>query len=84
MGTVLADHTSVLLSVFLSRPQNLLALGGPVRNSQKSILLGPQLWGQAREWPAGGEACVSFGGLLRCRLGQADPVEGRPSDLDLV
>lgn len=33
----LADDIRVLLSVFLSRPQNLLAVGHPVRNGQKSI-----------------------------------------------
>lgn len=69
----LADDVSVLLSIFLSRPQNLLAIGHPLsklyrRASRTSLLLG-----QAWEWLAGGDACVIFGGSLRCRLRQAHP-----------
>lgn len=35
------------------------------------------------EWLAGRDARASFGGPLRCRLGQADPVQ-RKTDVELV
>lgn len=67
------DDMSVLLSVFLSRPQNLPAIEHSTRKqtSQKSIQ--DLLAFETGLGVSGGDARVSFGESLGCGLGQADP-----------
>lgn len=72
------DAMSVLLSVFLSRPQNLPAFEHSSRKqtSPKSIqdlLAFEQAW----EWLAGGDAHGSLGESLGCGFDPADRAAGK-------
>lgn len=68
----MADDVSVLLSIFLSRPQNLLAVGHPVSKFYRRASRASLLLGQAWEWLADGYAC-DFWGVAKVQIGTGTP-----------